>query len=256
MVARPRSRRAADRRRPPPASHPSRCGRRRSRGSASTARRAGPSCAPRSGATSPVAASERRASPTSRVPAGSSWAVGSSRITWRGRIARSEAIPTSCDWPPESRVGSRRMIASSRRSAMAWRVRSTVSATSSPRFIGPSAISSKTVAAIPERWVFGFWKPTTTRSASWWVDSPAVGCPSIVSAPRRDAADRRGRQPGRDQAERRLARLVRPDQPDDLAVVEAEVDVVEDLVLVAGVAIGDPGQLQHRRLRRSSGRCR
>ena len=33
-----------------------------------------------------------------------------------------------------------------------------------PRFIGPRAISSKTVAAIPDRWVFGFWKPTTTRS--------------------------------------------------------------------------------------------
>ena len=95
--------------------------------------------------------------------------------------------------------------------------------------------------------MFGFWKPTTTRSASSWVDSPAVGCPSIVSSPRQRPADRRGRQPGRDQAERRLARLVRPDQPDDLAVVEPQIDVVEDLVRVAGVAVRDPVQLQHRR---------
>ena len=93
-----------------------------------------------------------------------------------------------------------------------------------PRFIGPSAISSKTVAAIPERWVFGFWKPTTTRSASSCVVRPAVGSPSIVSVPVRLAADRRRREPGRDEAERGLARLVRPDEADDLAVVEPQVD--------------------------------
>ena len=97
----------------------------------------------------PVAASARSASPTSRVPAGSSCAVGSSRTTWRGRIARSEAIPTSCAWPPDSRCGSRSARASMPSSAIASRVRSTVSGTVSPRFIGPRAISSKTVAGDP-----------------------------------------------------------------------------------------------------------
>ena len=77
--------------------------------------------------------------------------------------------------------------------------------------------------------MFGFWKPTTTRSASSWVASPAVGAPSSVSVPRERPADRRRRQARRDEAERRLAGLVRPDEPDDLAVVEPQVDVVEDL---------------------------
>ena len=48
---------------------------------------------------SPVAASSRSASLTSRVPSGSSCAVGSSRTRWAGRIARSEAMTTSCRLP-------------------------------------------------------------------------------------------------------------------------------------------------------------
>ena len=115
-----------------------------------------------------------------------------------------------------------------------------------PRFIGPSATSSKTVAAIPERCVFGFWKPTTTRLASSCVFRPAIGSPSIVSVPVSAPPIDAGREPGGDEAERRLAGLVRPDQPDDLAVGEREVDVVEDRLRVAGVAVRDAVQLEHR----------
>ena len=50
--------------------------------------------------------------------------------------------------------------------------------------------------------------------------SPAATSPSIASVPRQRAADRAGASPDGDEAERRLAGLVRPDQPDDLAVGE------------------------------------
>ncbi len=72
------------------------------------------------------------------------------------------------------------------------------------------------------------------------------------------AADRGRGEPRRDEAERRLAGLVRPDEPDDLAVVEAEVDLVEDLGRVPGVAVGGPGQLERHgtsRVMAGSGRC-
>ena len=63
--------------------------------------------------------------------------------------------------------------------------------------------------------------------------------------PAQGAADRRGSQPGGHQAQGRLARLVRPHQPDDLAVVEAQVDVLEHLCGVAGVAVGRALELEH-----------
>ncbi len=59
------------------------------------------------------------------------------------------------------------------------------------------------------------------------------------------AADRRRRQARRDQAERRLAGLVGADEPDDLAVAQRQVDLVEDRLGVAGVAIGRAPQLKH-----------
>ena len=93
------------------------------------------------------------------------------------------------------------------------RVRSTVSATRRPRFIGPSATSSKTVPAIPDRWVFGFWKPTPTRVANSWVGLPAIGSPSIESVPVSVPPIDAGARPGGDETERRLAGLVGPTSP-------------------------------------------
>ena len=94
----------------------------------------------------------------------------------------------------------------------------------------------------------GFWNPIADALANSCGGLPAIGSPSIVerrrvSAPPIDA----GREPRGDEAERRLARLVRPDEPDDLAVGERQVDVVEDGLRVAGVAVRDARQLEHRR---------
>ena len=53
----------------------------------------------------------------------------------------------------------------------------------------------------PDRCVFGFWKPTTTRVASSCVGRPAIGSPSIVSVPGQRPADRRRRETRGDQAQ-------------------------------------------------------
>ena len=96
-------------------------------------------------------------------------------------------------------------------------VRSTVSRAGSPRFIGPSATSSNTEPVTPDSWVAGFWKPIPTRVENSWRGLPAMSAPSIVRLPVSAAADRARGEPRRDQAERRLARLVGADDPDDLA---------------------------------------
>ena len=142
----------------------------------------------------------RSASPTSRVPAGSSWAVGSSRITWRGRIASNEAIADELGLA----AGQARRVAPGERLESQQR-RSPPRARDGlgdrrPRFIGPSATSSKTVAAIPDRCVFGFWKPTTTRSrarASAGRSSARRRSRSVPSASRRSRPGRGPRRRGR-----------------------------------------------------------
>ena len=150
----------------------------------STGRRGGPSCARRSAATFPVrpaGGAPPRPSACRPDRAGRSARRGS-----RGGVASRGATrsPTSCAWPPDSLGGWR--------STMRLEVRAGRSPLESARrhparrgrgSSGPRAISSKTVAAIPERWVLGFWKPITTRSASSWVLRPAIGSPSIASVP-------------------------------------------------------------------------
>ena len=143
----------------------------------------------------PVAARARSASPTSRVPSGSSWAVGSSKMMWRGFIARRLAIATSWPCPPESRAGSRSARSSIRRRSSADRVRASVAATDKPRFIGPSATSSKTVAATPDRCVAGFWKPSTTCPANSWTGRPVIACPSMTREPVRPPPIEAGASP-------------------------------------------------------------
>ena len=64
--------------------------------------------------------------------------------------------------------------------------------------------------------------------------------------PGQRAADRARRQARRHQAQRRLAGLVGADDADDLAVGEGQVDVVEDGLGVARVAVRDPGEDEHR----------
>ena len=112
-------------------------------------------------------------------------------------------------------------------SAIAARVRSTVSATSRPRFIGPSATSSKTVAAMPGPLRVRVLEPDDDPLASSCVAPAGHRLAVDRQRPGQRAADRRRRETGGDEAERRLARLVRPDQPDDLAVAQRQVDLVE-----------------------------
>ena len=164
-----------------------------------------------------VASRPGRAGPSARRGSRGAAASRAARRSRRAGPGRPTAVP-----------GRGAGSARSRSSAIAARVRSTVSATSRPRFIGPSATSSKTVAAIPDRCVFGFWNPTTTRVASSCVGRPGHRLAVDRQRPGQRPADRRRREPRGDEAERRLAGLVRPDEPDDLAVGERQVDVVED----------------------------
>ena len=108
-AARRRSPRGAGRRGRRRPGRRARSGRRRSRRSGSRAPSSRSVLCSAISSDVPPAASCRSASPTRRVPAGSSWAVGSSRITWRGRIASRAAIATSWAWPPDSRAGSREL---------------------------------------------------------------------------------------------------------------------------------------------------
>lgn len=66
---------------------------------------------------------------------------------------------------------------------MAALVRATVSRAVRPRFIGPSATSSKTEPATPDSWVAGFWKPIPTWVENSWSGRPAIHTPSISSLP-------------------------------------------------------------------------
>ena len=117
------------------------------------------------------------------------------RVELRGRLVEDDVAraasrgarrcPTSCAWPPDSRCGSRATRSLERRAGRSPRASARPSRRrSSPRFIGPSAISSNTVAAMPDRWVFGFWKPTTTAFGELVrrCGRPSAS-PSIVSVP-------------------------------------------------------------------------
>ena len=66
------------------------------------------------------------------------------------------------------------------------------------------------------------------------------------AATRDRAADRSRGETRRDEAQRRLARFVAADHAQHVAVGERQVDVVKDRLRVAGIAIPDAAQLEHR----------
>ena len=108
----------------------------------------------------------RSASPTSRVPSGSSWLVGSSRMRWRGRIARIAASATSWAWPPDSRAGSRSAsssIASVARPARRGRSRRPAGGRGSS---APRPAPRRPSRPSPRAASRGFWKRMPQRSAS------------------------------------------------------------------------------------------
>ena len=92
-------------------------------------------------------------------------------------------MTTSWPWPPDSRRGSRSARSSIPSVASAALTRSTVSRGGSPRFIGPSATSSKTEPVTPDSWVAGFWNPIPTRVENSWSGLPAIGSPSMDRQP-------------------------------------------------------------------------
>ena len=206
-AGRPRDRRAAG---PPGRPRPARRRRsdpRRARRPANRARRAGRSCARRRAAPSrsrPARAAPRRrgACPPGRAGPSVRRARGGG-----GRIASSEAMTTSWPWPPDSRRGSRSARSSMPRVASAHLVRATVSRARSPRFIGPSATSSKTDPVTPDSCVAGFWKPIPTRVAKSWSGLSAMGSPSID---RRRRSARRRSTPARGRMRRGRASTCRP----------------------------------------------
>ena len=98
-------------------------------------------------------------------PAGSSPAVGSSRIMTSGRIAMTPAIAARRFCPPESSNGE-----ASKESSGKWTffrasyARSAASLSSSPWFFGPNFTSSRTV--VSKSWCSGYWNtiPTLVRN--------------------------------------------------------------------------------------------
>ena len=127
------------------------------------------------------------------------------------------------------------------RVASAALARSTVSRRASPRFIGPSATSSKTEPVTPDSWVAGFWNPIPTRVENSWSGLPAIASPSIDSPPPVNAPPiEPGASPEATRHSVDLPDSFGPDHADDLAVGERQVDVVEDGLGVARVAVRDP----------------
>ena len=171
----------------------------------------------------PVRASALRASPTSREPSGSSCAVGSSRTRCAGRIASSEARTTSCPCPPDRRRGSRSARCSMPRVPSAsCDARHRLARRAGRGSSGPSATSSKTDPVTPDSWVAEFWNPMADagRELVERLAGHRLAVDPQAAAAQR-SADRAGRQAGRDEAERRLARLRWPRRPRRAAVVEA-----------------------------------
>ncbi len=103
-----------------------------------------------------------RSSSSSR-PFGSSPAAGSSMTMTSGFMASTPAKATRRCCPPESSKGlaSRTLAGSSPAQASARSTRASISSAPTPRFRGPKATSSATVAA--NSWCSGYWNTTPMR---------------------------------------------------------------------------------------------
>ena len=114
----------------------------------------------------PVRASSSSRSATEAVPAGSSWAVGSSRTRTLVPIATMLAMATRCCSPPDSANGSRSARWPIARRASVASIRASISSRGMPRFSRPNASSSRTVCFEADSWLAGVAKtiPTWPRS--------------------------------------------------------------------------------------------
>ena len=75
-------------------------------------------------------------------------------------------MATSCDCPPDRRLGSLGARGEIRSSPSDRSTRFAISPTGRPMFRGPKAISSQTVADVPESWAGGFWNRIPQRRAA------------------------------------------------------------------------------------------
>ena len=189
----------------------------------------------------PSRASSSSSAPTSAVPAGSSWAVGSSRTSTFVPIATMLAMATRCCSPPDRANGSR-----SARWAMPSRlriasIRSSISARATPRFSRPNASSSRTVCFDAESWLAGVENTIPTLPSR----APASGGRGgrrrrWSTSPLTVARTTRGMKPRGQERERRLARARPPRHADSLAWLDGQVDVREAGLAPARIADAGP----------------
>ena len=179
------------------------------------------------------------ARPTAAVPAGSSWAVGSSRTRRPVPIVTMLAMATRCCSPPDRANGSR-----SARWAMPSRsrtasIRPSISARGRPRFSRPKASSSRTVSFEADSWLAGVEKTIPTRPRS----APAVGVsramPPSGRRPATFARTTRGMNPAATRARVDLPAPGPAGDADPLARPDRQVDPVEGGLAATDVADAD-----------------
>ena len=202
-------------------------GRHRGRGSGPSgrarsgrARRTGSSCRP--------GRARRGGRRRDAVPAGSSWAVGSSRTRTVVPIATMLAMATRCCSPPDRANGSRSARWPIARRASVASIRASISSRGTPRFSSPNASSSRTVSFEAESWLAGVAKTIPTRPSSAprrrgrRVDAPRSTTRPVDLGPD-DARD----EPRGGERQGRLAGAGPAGHADPLAGGDREVDARE-----------------------------
>ena len=206
------------------------------------ARGSGPSARARSGRArrtgwpSRPAPARRGAPRPTPVPAGSSWAVGSSRTRTVVPIATMLAMATRCCSPPDRANGSRsaRWPIASRASVAS--IRASISSRGTPRFSSPKASSSRTVSFDADSWLAGVAKTIPTRPSSAPAAAVAASWPSTTTRPPTFALTTRGMNPAAASARVDLPAPVRPATADPLAGRDGDADALDARLAPAGVA--------------------
>ena len=161
----------------------------------------------------PSWASSARRVATAAVPAGSSWAVGSSRTSSRVPIVTMLAIATRCCSPPDRANGSRSARWAIPRRPRTASIRPSISSRGRPMFSRPKASSSRTVSFDAESWLAGVENTIPTRPRS--ARPPAVprARSPRVAVPLSFARTTRGMNPAATRARVDLPAPVRPAIP-------------------------------------------
>ena len=196
----------------------------------------------------PPAARSARSALTSSVPAGSSWAVGSSRTSSRGPIVTMLAMPTRCCSPPDSENGSRSARWAMSRRSRTSSIRASIAARGTARFSSPNASSSRTVSLDAESWFAGVENtmPARPSSAPGAVVARA-STPSMATLPPVVARTTRGMNPAASNASVDLPAPVRPVIPTVAPASTDEVDAVDGHRAARRIADRNAGDDEDRR---------